>query len=102
MDFTELPAALTAAAARVASLPETLPPAAAALVLTATQPPRRSGALIATGRVEGGAAVFGGGIVHYAGYVHAVTPFLTRAVEVTDAAVLDLAETALDTAIALP
>lgn len=101
MRFDELPAALQAAGTRLTQLPDTIGTAAAHLVLEAADPPRKTGALAATGRVVAHAAVFGDGAVDYAAPVHARDPFLERAVDATMAAVLDLADTALADAITL-
>lgn len=101
MDLEQLPAALAAAGDRLGDLPDTLPPKAAALLLERTRPPRLTGALEATGRVDRGAVVFGGGVVDYAAPVHAANPFLTRAAEATEAELLDLTATEVDTATTL-
>lgn len=91
MDLSELPAALTAAGGRVAELPAELDPEAAALVLAQATPPRRTGALAASGRVEASSVMFGGGVVDYAPEVEAASPFLAPALVKALPAVLHLA-----------
>lgn len=101
MDLDQLPAALAAAGGRVTGLGDTLGPDAAVAILEAARPPRRTGALAATGRVEAASVLFGGGLVDYAAPVHAANPWLDRAAAAADAAVLDLADVQLAAAITL-
>lgn len=101
MDLEALPAALAAAGTRLEALPETLPAAAAAAILTRVRPPRKTAALAATGRVEDGAVMFGGGTVDYAGYVHAASPFLPAGYAAAETTILDLTAAAVDKATTL-
>lgn len=101
MDLDQLPAALAVAGERVRALGESLPDAAAQLILDAANPPRLSGALADTGRVEDGTVLYGGGVVDYAAPVHALRPWVDVAVLATEDAVADLAESELDDAMTL-
>jgi hypothetical protein len=101
VDLDQLPDALAAAAERVRALGESLPDQAAQAILDAADPPRLSGALAATGRVEDGTVLYGGGVVDYAAPVHALQPWLDAAALAADDAVADLAERGLDTAMTL-
>ncbi len=99
MDLTDAPAALAAAGARVAALETTLPNLAAKAILAAANPPRATGALDATGRVEAGLVLYGGGVVDYAAPAHKLNPWLDRAADT--APVVDLAADELAQAITL-
>ncbi len=101
MDLDALPAALAAAGDRLADAGDTLPDRVAALILDRTRPPRRTGALAASGRVESASVVFGGGLVDYAAPVHAANPFLARATEATEADAADLLAATVEAATTL-
>lgn len=101
MDLDALPAALAAAGDRLGDTADTLPDKVAGLILSRTRPPQRTSALAASGRVESGSVMFGGGTVDYAAPVHAANPFLSRAEEATAEEVADLLATTVDTATTL-
>lgn len=98
MDLERLPAALAAAGERLEALEDDLPPRAAAVVLSHTRPPRKTGALAGTGRVVGPSVTFGGGRVDYVRPVLAANNFLTRAEAAAEAELLELTTTAVETA----
>lgn len=101
MYLDELPAALAAAAARLRAARAELDAQVAQAVLAAATPPRATGALANSGRVVVNAVVFGGGTVDYAAPVHKRNPFLDRAVEASQPAVLDLADRLVASAVTL-
>lgn len=101
MDLDQFPAAVKAAAERVQVLADTLPAEAAAAVLDAADPPRRTGALADTGRVEAASVVYGGGLVDYAAPVHSRNPWLDVAAAKADDTVADLADARLAEALTL-
>lgn len=101
MDLPGLPAAVAAAGARLEALPDDLAPEAAALILAEAKPPRRTGALDRSGRVDGSSVVFGGGVVTYAAVVEAASPYLAPATDTALGKVLDLAASKLSTATTL-